>query len=145
MSEYQLTANGSIIRTSDSACIPADPDNRDYAEYLVYVANGGAIDAYVPPPAPVPSSISDRQFFQQLAVLGVISEADALASNAAVIPPPLLDIINKMPKENQFAAKMLISGATVFERGHPMTIAIGGAYGWTPEQIDQFFIVAAAL
>src|SRR5437899_12475242 len=46
---------------------------------------------------PVPEVISDRQFFQQLAVLGIISQDEALASNAAVIPPPLLNIINGMP------------------------------------------------
>lgn len=98
-----------------------------------------------PPPPPVPQSISDRQFFQQLAVIGVITEADALASNAAVIPSPLLAIINAMPVSQQFAAKMLVSGATVFERNHPMTIAIGAAYGMTSEQIDEFFRAAAAL
>lgn len=93
----------------------------------------------------VPSSISDRQFFQQLAVAGVITEQEALASNAAVIPPPLLAIIDAMPAEDRFGAKMLVSGATVFERRHPMTEAIGSAYGWSAEQIDAFFIAAAEL
>jgi hypothetical protein len=94
---------------------------------------------------PCPSSISDRQFFQQLAIAGIITEEQALASNAAVIPPPLLDIINGMPAEQQFGAKMLVSGATVFERHHPMTEAIGAAYGWTAAQIDGFFRAAALL
>jgi hypothetical protein len=40
---------------------------------------------------------------------------------------------------------MILSGATVFERNHPMTIAIGEAYGWTSEQVDGFFRTAAAL
>lgn len=94
---------------------------------------------------PVPQSISDRQFFQQLAIEGIISEAEALASNAAVIPQPLLDIIDAMPAENQFAAKMLVSGATVFERHHEMTIVIGAARGMTSEQVDDFFRAAARL
>ena len=35
MAEYQLTASEhTIIRTADGACIPDDPANRDYAEYL---------------------------------------------------------------------------------------------------------------
>jgi len=93
----------------------------------------------------VPPSISDRQFFQQLAVAGIITEEQALASNAAVIPAPLLAIINAMPAEQQFGAKMLVSGATIFERDNPMTIAIGTAYGWNAEQIDSFFRAAAAL
>lgn len=106
---------------------------------------------YTPPPAPDlpappgPSSISDRQFFHQLAIVGIITQDDALAANAAVIPPPLLAIIDAMPAEQQFAAKMLVSGATVFERQHPMTIAIGTAYGWNDAQIDDFFRAAATL
>jgi hypothetical protein len=96
-------------------------------------------------PTLVPKSISDRQFFQQLAVEGIITQADALASNAAVIPPPLLDIISAMPVEAQFSAKMLLSGATTFDRDHPMTLAIGAAYGWTAAQIDAFFSAAALL
>jgi hypothetical protein len=53
--------------------------------------------AIADPPVSVPQSISDRQFFQQLAVQGIISQADALAANAAVIPPALLTLINAMP------------------------------------------------
>lgn len=93
----------------------------------------------------VPQSISDRQFFQQLAVDGIITQDQALASNAAVIPPPLLTIIEAMPAEQQFAAKMLVSGATVFERNHPMTLAIAAARAMTSEQVDDFFRAAAAL
>lgn len=101
-----------------------------------------------PPPvstAPFPQAISDRQFFQQLAVAGIITEADALASNAAVIPAALLTIIEAMPADQQFAAKMLVSGATVYERNHPMTLAIGAARGMTSEQIDDFFRAASVL
>ncbi len=34
-----------IIRKSDGASIPKDPDNRDYAEYLAWVAAGNTPDA----------------------------------------------------------------------------------------------------
>lgn len=103
------------------------------------------IDSFDVSATPVPQSISDRQFFQQLAIVGIITTDQALASNAAVIPAPLLTIIDAMPADQQFAAKMLVSGATVFERSHPMTIAIGAAYGWSAAQIDDFFRAAATL
>jgi phosphohistidine swiveling domain-containing protein len=93
----------------------------------------------------VPQQISDRQFFQQLAVDGIITEEQALASNAAVIPAPLLAIIEQMPADQQFDAKMKVSGATTFYRDDPLTIGIGTAYGMTSEQIDEFFTAAAAL
>lgn len=96
-------------------------------------------------PEPVPQSISDRQFFQQLAISGIITKDDALASNAAVIPLPLLAIISQMPEEQQFNAKMIISGATIYNRMDPLTLSIGAAYGWTSEQIDDFFRAASLL
>jgi hypothetical protein len=64
MADYQLTATDSIIRTEDGACIPADPANRDYAEYLKWVEDGGVADPYVPPPEvePVPTPEQELLF-----------------------------------------------------------------------------------
>lgn len=54
MTDYQLTATDTVIRTSDHAFIPNDPDNRDRAEYEQWLADGGAPDPYVEPPVPEP-------------------------------------------------------------------------------------------
>ena len=54
MADYQLTASDTIIRTEDGACIPPDPANTDYAEYLQWVEDGGVADPYVAPPVPEP-------------------------------------------------------------------------------------------
>lgn len=59
MADYQLAATDNcVVRTRDSACIPADPANRDYADYLAWLEAGGVPDPYMPPePAPpVPTS-----------------------------------------------------------------------------------------
>ena len=39
---YQLTREDTetILRLSDGACIPVDPGNIDYEEYLAWVAEG---------------------------------------------------------------------------------------------------------
>jgi hypothetical protein len=59
MAEYQLTATDSVIRTEDGAIIPNDPANRDWAEYQVWLADGGVPDPYVPPPQPKPEPAAE--------------------------------------------------------------------------------------
>jgi hypothetical protein len=105
----------------------------------------------LPPPSPVivpivAGAISRRQFFQQLAAEGIVSQNDALAAvRTGALPTPLQTIVNGLPADQQFSAQMLLCGATEFQRSHPLTAAIGAAYGWTSEQIDTFFIAAVAL
>lgn len=101
-----------------------------------------------PPPAPppVPAAISDRQFFQQLAVAGIISHAEALAAvKTGEIPAALASIVDALPDADRFAAEMLLSGAVTFERHHPLTEAVGEARGLTADEIDAFFQAAAVL
>jgi hypothetical protein len=91
--------------------------------------------------------ISDRQFFQQAALAGIITQAEALAAvQTGAIPAALQSIVDAIADPQQkFAAQMILSGATTFERNHPLTQSIGLALGWTEDQIDQFFRSAAAL
>lgn len=64
MADYQLTATDMILRTEDSACIPPDPANRDYAEYLQWVENGGVPDPYVAPePVPPQPTTQDQVLY----------------------------------------------------------------------------------
>ena len=49
---YTLTVQPNIIvRDEDQAHIPTDPDNKDYAEYLLFLEKGGVPNPYIPPPA----------------------------------------------------------------------------------------------
>lgn len=104
-----------------------------------------------PKPAPVivqyvPPSISDRQFFQQLAVEGIITQDEALAAvQSGTIPPALNVVIDGMPEADRFNAKMLIGGAVSFERNHPLTATVAAAVGMTETEVDDFFRAAAQL
>lgn len=95
----------------------------------------------------VPQIISDRQFFQQAAISGIITEDEALAAvSIGAIPTVLQTIVDGIPDSSQqFAAKMLLSGATTFDRSHPLTEVVRASLGWTTAQIDQFFIDAFQL
>lgn len=96
---------------------------------------------------PVPASISDRQFFQALAIRELISEPEALAAvKTGAIPAQLQAAVDTITDEAQhFAAVMLISGATVFERAHPMAAMLGAAIGKDSADLDDLWRFGATL
>lgn len=52
---YQLTSGSTIIRLTDNASIPADPENLDYQAYLLWLADGNT-----PLPAENPAPTEDE-------------------------------------------------------------------------------------
>lgn len=101
--------------------------------------DGEAIVGLVP--EPMPDEISRRQFFQYLAVIGIISRIEALAAmQGGVIPAPLQAIIDQLPTEDdKFNAQMFVVGAQNFNRLHWLTEAVRQAMQWTIEQRDDFW------
>lgn len=98
------------------------------------------------PEEPVPSSISDRQFAQQLAVLGVISEAEALAWAArGELPDAIEAAIAALPEAQRFSARMLLASATTYERSHPLVGALADLLGYDSGEIDDLWRAAALL
>jgi hypothetical protein len=129
---------------------PEDFDLRLYdvdLETKVLVRNANTLIPPEPPPLHIPVVISDRQFFQQAALDGYISQEDALkAVQTGFIPSPLQAVIGQISDATEkFNAEMLLSGATMFYRHHPLTDQIGAAFGMSADQIDEFFRVAGAL
>ncbi|KQQ31494.1 hypothetical protein ASF53_01995 [Methylobacterium sp. Leaf123] len=75
------------------------------------------------------NAISDRQFAQALALAGTISEAEALAWTArGDLPAAMEAALVKIPEAggHRFGARMMLAGATSFERDHPLTDQLGG-------------------
>lgn len=97
-------------------------------------------------PEPPPEVISDRQFFQRLANMSIITEDEALAAvQVGAIPAAMLAIINLMPEASRFAVKMLVAGATDFHRSHEDVASFLAAMNWTDAQRDQLWRDAAKL
>lgn len=127
------------IKFVDGIAFLMDPDEVDEFE-----ANRGA----APPPQQF-ADISDRQFYQALAEApyAIISMAEAkLAVKIGQLPPAIQAVIDAIvdPVERD-RADMLLSGATVFQRGHPEVSRFAGAMGWDDEQVNAFWAFAGAL
>lgn len=96
--------------------------------------------------SPPPASISDRQFAQQLAVLGTISEAEALAWAArGELPDALEAAIAALPEPDRFAARMLMSSATFYERSHPLVATLSARLGYDAAALDAIWRAAVIL
>jgi len=66
---YQLIASTVILRLSDSASIPFDPANTDYAAYLEWVEAGNT-----PKPAPITPTPIELTPAEKLAASGLTVE-----------------------------------------------------------------------
>lgn len=138
-------AEGEALHSTAGPCEISFPAESGHPYYEAALATGLAIAPYQPPPPPVPKSISDRQFSQQLAIDGVITEAEALAWAARGDLPAALETIVAQLGDQQFGARMLLSAATAYERGHPLTTTLGGLLGYNASQLDALWRAASAL
>lgn len=127
-----------ILPNGDQVCAPQL--NTDYQNYKLIIWMMEPLPEVIP-------NISDRQFFQQAAIEGFITQEEALAAvQTGTIPASLQAIVDTIQDPNEkFAAKMLLAGATTFQRNHPLTEAVGQAFGKTSEQVNTFFKDASLL
>lgn len=136
----------------DPMCINANYDTQLGRELWDEAMHGlhGTIAQYVEPepvPEVAPDEISRRQFFQQLAVMEIITKTEALAAlQNGTIPPPLQVIIDQLPTEDdKFNAQMLVIGAASFNRLHTLSEVVRVALDWSIGQRDEFWRSASKL
>lgn len=83
---YQLTEGNTVIRLSDNASIPNDPENMDYQEYQQWVSDGGVPLPTAEPPPPTAADILVSQSFKlQGMVQLAASQKNALSNRIADI------------------------------------------------------------
>lgn len=124
---YQLTDNTSIIRITDTACIPADPANTDYTNYLKWVEEGNTALPYVEPPTPIPTVVTmvqARLALHQMNLLEPVEIGISTLDRAAQI-------------EWEFRATV--------QRDSVLVRAIAVGLKLTELQLDELFILADTL
>jgi hypothetical protein len=101
----------------------------------------------VPDPAQeVPDIISDRQFFQALAMSGTITTDEALAAvKTGTLPAKMQTALDAMAPSDRFNAEMMLSGATQFQRSNPMTNSMMQVMGWDAKSTDDLWRYASTL
>jgi hypothetical protein len=137
---YKLTQSPTTVhRTIDNAFIPFDGGNRDYQEYLQWLAEGNTPEPYVPPPPPVPQSITRRQCAIELRERNLIAAQEALDMTRTGIPPAMVQqIFSTMTETNKIIAETDFAADT-YLRSNPLLNQIMTASGATSDDIDQFF------
>jgi hypothetical protein len=92
-------------------------------------------------------SASAVQFAQASASAGIITEAEAVAwASAGTLPAVLAAAIDAIPDPAaQFQARIKAAGATTYERGSAVVMALGAAIGKTETELDALFTLAVSL
>jgi hypothetical protein len=127
---YRLTNFPSIIHVNDDGSItsiPFEPACVEYQQYLAWLADGNTPEPYVPPPPPIPSTVTR---FQALATLSAAGHLPSIRTYIATLDP---DNITRLAWE----------AATEWERTSPTLAALATMLGLTDTEVDDLFIAAS--
>lgn len=99
-----------------------------------------------PLPPPIIQSVSRRQILTGLAIVGWITQQEAEAALATGARPVAVEaVIEVLPEEQRFEARMKWIGFQHAHRDDPMVSALAAAEGKTAQDVDEFFILCAGI
>lgn len=141
-----------VVRNIIVAADDFEPDGVLYFESAghgigsIYDPESGEFSFPPEPPPHVPQIISNRQFFQQCAISGIITEQEAIDMLATgALPQAMEAVIESLPAAERFNARALLVGAREFDRHHPLTLLFAAHLGYSEGQIDELWINASQL
>lgn len=109
-----------------------------YAEEKV-ADDSPEVAAFFSPPAPVPTAVSFAQMLIGLVAEQWITKAEGEGWLTGALPEAVIAVINKLPQEQQFAAKARALRPSEVSRADPLVAAMGAAAGKTEVEMDDFF------
>lgn len=97
-------------------------------------------------PGPVPASVTRRQLMTGLALVGWITEQEALDALATGARPAAVEtVIGSLPEDQRFAARMKWIGFQTAYRDDAMVAALAMAAGKSEQDVDDFFAFCATI
>jgi len=123
---YSLTNSTCILR-SDGWLIPDDPAHPFYQEYLAWLAEGNTPEPYVPPPPPIPATVTRFQALATLAAGGYLDTVHAY--------------IDTLPRSN--ITRLAWENAADWERTSPTLNALATMLNLTSAEVDDLFVAAS--
>lgn len=133
MNEYQLKNTMGVMRLSDKANIPNDPNNRDWAEYQVWLASGNTPDEISE--VRIIPAVTKRQMLIWLYKALSITDKDIQEAIQTI----------KDPTKSAIALITWLNPDELFNRYDPIIIELAPIFGLKPEQVDEAFIEASKL
>jgi hypothetical protein len=119
---FRTTIDGNFYKVGTN-----ETHSPESPEFLQWLTEGNTPDPYVPPPTPIPNSVTR---FQALAILAAGGYLDTVRTYINTLDP---NNVQRLAWEN----------ATNWERASPTLNALATMLGLTDTEVDDLFIAAS--
>lgn len=96
-------------------------------------------------PSGIAIAISKKQFFEQLAIDGIVTEQEAAAAFGGTIPQTFQTYIESLPANVRFSTTLTILGGQSYKYDSPFITNITKYFGWDNERFQTFWTSASKL